>query len=371
MHKKNRIYVLDIHLFILYTRNQWKKRSKKLVISSIIVEKLEAINMKEGYLYIFLTTIIFSTMEIALKLVSGIFNPIQLTFTRFFIGGLFLIPFAVGTLKKKRTSVSIGDLCYFAFLGFLGIFISMMLYQLAVQNTKASVVAVLFSSNPVFVTILAFILLKEAIHKNNVIALILEVIGTIIIINPLNVKLSVLGITLSIAATLTFALYGVYGKKKCAKYGGIVVTCFSFLFGGLELLILIGFTHIAPVAQWFSSNGLAIFANVPIFKGYSLGVLPILFYICIINSGIGYACYFMAMEKTSAQTTSLVFFFKPILAPILALILLHEAIPFNMLMGILFILSGSLSSILPGLLAQRAAKTEKDNEELDIEDAVE
>lgn len=326
--------------------------------------------MKEGYLYIFLTTIIFSTMEIALKLVSGVFNPIQLTFTRFFVGGLFLIPFAVRALKKKRRSVSTGDLCYFAFLGFLGIVISMLLYQLAVQNTKASVVAVLFSSNPVFVTILAFILLKEAIHKNNVIALILEVIGTIVIINPLNVKLSVLGITLSIAATLTFALYGVYGKKKCAKYGGIVVTCFGFLFGSFEMLTLIGLSHIPIIADRFSSNGLAIFSRIPIFKGYSLSILPIALFIFIINTGVGFACYFMAMEKTSAQTTSLVFFFKPVLAPILALILLHEAIPFNMLMGILFILSGSLSSILPGLLAQRISKADMDNENLDINDVV-
>ncbi len=327
--------------------------------------------MKEGYLYIFLTTIIFSTMEIALKLVSGIFNPIQLTFTRFFIGGLFLVPFAIHALKKKHSSVSKQDLLYFAFLGFIGIFISMMLYQLAVQNTKASVVAVLFSSNPVFVTILAFVLLKEAIHKNNVIALIFEVIGTIIIINPLNVKLSVTGIILSIAATLTFALYGVCGKKKCAEYGGIVVTCFGFLFGGLELLVLIGVTHIPSVAQWFSSNGLAIFANVPIFKGYSLSVLPIALFIFIINTGVGFACYFMAMEKTSAKTTSLVFFFKPILAPILALIILHEAIPFNMIVGILFILFGSLSSILPELLAQRAVEanveTEEDNKKLAAE----
>ena len=49
--------------------------------------------MKKGYMYITLTTLIFSTMEIALKLVSNNFNPIQLTFTRFFIGGLFLLPF--------------------------------------------------------------------------------------------------------------------------------------------------------------------------------------------------------------------------------------------------------------------------------------
>ena len=309
--------------------------------------------MKKGYYYIILTTIIFSTMEIALKLVSKEFNPIQLTFTRFFIGGLFLTPFALIALNKKHPHISPIDLCYFAFLGFLGIVISMGLYQLAVQNTDASVVAVLFSSNPVFVTILAFFLLKEAIHKNNILALILEAIGTVIIINPFNIKLSVLGIIFTIASTITFALYGVFGKKECIKYGGIVVTCFSFLFGSLEMLALIGLSHITTIANWFSSNGYQIFSNIPLFTGYSLNTLPIIVYICIINTGVGYACYFKSMEETSAQTTSLIFFFKPILAPILALILLHEVIPFNMIIGILFILLGSLSSILPGLLIQK------------------
>ncbi|OPJ62105.1 DMT family transporter [Clostridium oryzae] len=313
--------------------------------------------MKRGYVYIILTTIIFSTMEIALKLVAGDFNPIQLTFTRFFVGGIFLIPFALNALHKKKASVSTNDLCYFAFLGFLGVFVSMGLYQLAVQNTKASVVAVLFSSNPIFVTILAFILLKEAIHKNNIFALILEIVGTIIIIDPLNTKLSVLGVTLTIAATLTFALYGVSGKKKCTKYGGVVVTCFGFIFGSVEMLAFIGLSHITAISTWISSNGLAIFSDIPLFSGYSLKTLPIIAYICIINTGVGFACYFKAMEETSAQTTSLVFFFKPILAPILALMLLQEAIPVNMFIGILFILAGSFSSIFPELMARRNNKS--------------
>ncbi len=322
-----------------------------LDLATLIKQFLEA-PMKRGYIFILLTTIIFSTMEIALKLVSGVFNPIQLTFTRFFIGGLFLIPFAVGALRRKHISVSLRDLRYFAFLGFLGIVVSMILYQLAVQNTKASVVAVLFSCNPVFVTILAFFFLREAIRKNNVLALVLEVIGTIIIINPLNVKLSILGVSLTIVSTLTFALYGVFGKRKCAEYGGVVVTCFGFLFGAMEMLILIGLSHVPSIAAFFASNGLAIFSNIPLFKGHTLELLPIVAYICIVNSGIGYACFFLAMEKTSAQRTSLVFFFKPILAPILALIVLHEVIPFNMIIGILFILCGSLTSILPGLLTR-------------------
>jgi len=310
--------------------------------------------LKKGYLYIALTTIIFSTMEIALKLIAGSFNPIQLTFTRFFIGGLFLVPLALKALRQKHTSIAFGDFGYFAFLGLLGVVVSMVLYQLAVQTTKASVVAVLFSCNPVFVTVLAFLLIKETIHKNNILALIFEIIGTVIIINPLNTKLNAMGIALTIASTVTFALYGVSGKKKCEKYGGIVVTCFGFLFGSIEMLAFIGFSHLAPIANYFYLNGLSMFSNIPLITGYKLSTLPIFLYICIINTGVGFACYFKSMEETSAKTTSLVFFFKPILAPIFAFIILHELIPLNMLIGILFILSGSLASILPGLFAQSA-----------------
>ena len=64
---------------------------------------------------------------------------------------------------------------------------------------------------------------------------------------------------------------------------------------------------------------------------------------------VSFAVY-TAMEKTSANTAALVFFFKPVLAPIFALLILHEAIPMNMVLGILLILAGSMTNILPGLL---------------------
>ena len=309
--------------------------------------------MKKGYLYIALTTLIFSTMEIAMKLCAGQFHPIQMTVTRFLAGGLILIPFAVSALKKRKKAIPWKDLGAFALLGFLGVLVSMSLYQMSVESTPASVVAVLFSSNPVFVTIFAFFLLREPIHKNNVAALALEILGILVIINPLHTKLSISGIILAIASTLFFALYGVAGKRRCAEYGGIVVTCLSFLFGGLEMLAMIGLSHIPAVSSSLSSAGMGLFSSIPLFSGYTLENLPVVAFICLINTGAGYAFYFQAMEATSAQQTSLVFFFKPIVAPLLSLVILHESISLNMFWGILLVLSGSLCSLLPGLLAQR------------------
>ena len=53
----------------------------------------------------------------------------------------------------------------------------MVLYQLAITHGQANVVAVLFSGNPIFVTLLAFLLLHETIAWNNLLALVLEVLG--------------------------------------------------------------------------------------------------------------------------------------------------------------------------------------------------
>ena len=106
--------------------------------------------------------------------------------------------------------------------------------------------------------------------------------------------------------------------------------------------------------------GLDLFVDVPLFENIPTSALPALLYICCINSAAGFVCHMTAMEKTSAQEASLIFFLKPILAPIFALIFLKEEIPLNMIVGIVCFLTGSLCAILPGLLAQRRAlKTSK------------
>lgn len=321
--------------------------------------------MKKGYLYIALTTILFSSMEIALKSISNNFNPIQLTFERFFIGGLILLPFAIKSLKSQDISITKEDIKQFIFLGFMCVVVSMSFYQLAVTHTKASVVAVIFSCNPIFVMLFAYVFLKEKIHSYNVVSLILEIIGIIIIINPLSIKLSPVGIVLTLFAALTFALYGVLGKKSTSKFGGEVVTCFSFILGSIEMLIIILIGRIPSLATILTSFNLDSFVNVPLFTGYNLSNISFVIYVYIFVTGIGYASYFKAMEQTSANTTSLVFFFKPVLSPILAFILINEFIPINMIIGILFIVTGSIFTIIRNMSLNK--KLLNSQEELSFE----
>ena len=257
-----------------------------------------------GYLYIVLCAIIFSTMEVMLKTVHGVFAPMQITCLRFLIGGILLIPFALRSMKKKGAAFTRADVGFFALTGFLCVAFSMVLYQMAVTHTKASVVAVIFSCNPIFVTVLASLLLHERIHRNHLIALALELLAVLIIIDPLHASLDPTGALLAIASALVFSFYSVVGKKRTPRFGGIAVTCFSFLFGSVELLAVLLLGRTAAVGGLFASLGLDIFVNVPLFSGIPLSALPALAYICAVNSAAGYVCHMMALEKTSAQEAS-------------------------------------------------------------------
>lgn len=141
---------------------------------------METTNRKQGYFCIAVTTVLFSLMEIALKFIGNDLNPIQVTFSRFLFGGLVLLPFALRLLRRLAAEdihMEKADLRYFAFLGTIGIVISMTLYQLATLHANASVVAVLFSSNPLFVMLLAYLILREPIHGRNIAALLLDIVG--------------------------------------------------------------------------------------------------------------------------------------------------------------------------------------------------
>jgi drug/metabolite transporter (DMT)-like permease len=308
------------------------------------VEKMER-NRKIGYLCILVTTLLFSSMEVASKLIAGDFNPIQITFTRFLIAGILLLPMAKKALRQRGVTLAKGDYGKMAALGALGILFSMTFYQLSILYIDASVVAVLFSCNPLFVMFFAVILLGEEAKLQKMIALAIDIVGIIVIIQPWNLHLSIAGVVFILIAAASFALYGVLGKKQCAKTGGIVVTCGSFLFGSVEMMLVAACTHLDGVANVLSNLGMDVFVRIPFLTGYTMDNILVMAYLCLICTSAGYACYFVAMEKVTAQEVSMIFFFKPILAPIMAAVVLSEEITHNMLMGIALILIGSLLSI--------------------------
>ena len=282
--------------------------------------------MKKVVLFVVLAAVLFSTMEIALKIATEVnIVPFQMTFLRFFIGGVFLLPFAIKNIKKRKIEMGVQDLKYFLILGVINIIFSMTFFQYGVNYTKASTVAVVFSTNPMFTMFFAHFIANEKITKKKVLAIIISMIGLLFILNPFNIVPGddLKGIIFAFISSIAFGLFSAYGKRNISKYGGVAQTSFNFILGSLVLFIII------------------LAMKQPIIAGISMSNIWILTYISVIITGLGYLLYFLAMENSNASIASITFFIKPALAPILALIILNESIASNTIIGIIFILLGS------------------------------
>ena len=254
--------------------------------------------MKNGILYTLLTAVLFVTLEPVSKLIANDVNPYAITFWRFLIGSLFLLPPAIIKLKKEKIHITLKDLSMMTLLGTLFICLSMPALQLAVKKATApSLIAVIFSANSVFTILFALLLNKERLTANKIIALVLGVIGVIILCTDFTSGTNLSSIALTIFAALTFSLYTIPGNKYSKKFGGIIQTAITFLTGSIILLIVL------------------LIADIDISLPFEPKTLSILCYLGFFVTGIGYLSYFKAIEKGGSIMASLTFFIKPILTP--------------------------------------------------------
>ncbi len=259
--------------------------------------------MKKGILFALITAVLFVTLEPVSKLIASEVNPYAITFWRFVIGSLILLPPATVKIKKEKIHISLKDFGIMTALGILFICISMTTLQIGVQKADSpSLIAIIFSSNSIFTILFAVIILKEKLTRNKVIALILGVVG-VLACADFSSGTSLESVLYGVFAALSFSLYTVLTQKFTKKFGGIVQTGIVFLVGSLVLLVAL------------------LIVGVDVMPSFSAENISILCYLGFLVTGIGYACYFKAIEKGGAIMASLAFFIKPILTPFVTLII--------------------------------------------------
>lgn len=283
---------------------------------------------KQVIVYIFLAAFLFGTMEVALKIAGNEMDSFQLTFLRFMLGGIFLLPFTLNEKKQQKSRLMWKDYAWMAFLGTLCIPLSMLFFQFGIMRSNASTAAVLMSVNPLFTMFFAYFILKEKMTKNKIVGLLVGLAGIIFMIKPWDIQEgnTITGALLMILAAALFGLYSVFGKVHLERIGLITQTSFSFISGSLILLVLM------------------MIMGRPVLAGV-VDNLPIVLYISIFVTGFGYYFYFMAIKNADATTASMAFFIKPAIAPIFAVLILKDVLLWNTFVGIAFILVASFISL--------------------------
>ena len=285
--------------------------------------------MKRAYIFVIITAFLFGSMEVACKVGGASLDPFQLTFLRFAIGGLVLLPFAIVEMRRRKVRISGKDLLQLAGVGTLGIPISMVLFQMSIMSSNASTVSVLICTSPFFVMLFAHLYTDEKLNREKLTVLGIALIGIVFMLRPWDVQEgnSMSGMVLMLLAAFFFGAYTVAGKPLVSRMGLMAQTSFSFLIGSLILLVIILFM------------GRPVLAGVP-------DNLPIILYVGIMVTGLGYFCYFKSIAMSDAATGSFAFFLKPAIAPVLARIILGETILWNTVAGIVLILIASLLNIM-------------------------
>lgn len=275
-----------------------------------------------GFPYLLTTVVLFSTYEVVSKTLVGKIDPFQINFIRFFVGGaiLFFI-----TLLKADIKIGIKDMLWVSLVGILNVTISMNLLQLSLyaEGAKASIVAVIFSSNPIFVVLFSAVINKEKISLNKVIGLIIGLIGIIVIfiekleIDALNFRSPLL----AFFAAVAYGLYTVIGGRVSSRIGSLKMNAYSFIIGSLFLLPLLLSFHI-PVATFDVT-----------------GIWQVL-YLSVFVTGLAYLAYFKGLAVVGASKGSLIFFAKPVLASLIAIIFLRERPTLYLFAGTFLIIAG-------------------------------
>jgi len=285
--------------------------------------------MKKAYIYVLITALLFGTMEVSCKIGGSDLDPFQLTFLRFLIGGLVLLPFAVGQMKRRQVRLEARDFLVLAGVGLVGVTISMSLFQLSIMMCNASTVSVLICVNPFFTMVFAHFMTDEKLNGRKVLILVVALAGIFFMFRHWDIQEgnSWGGMLLMLVSALFFGLYTVLGKVSQEKLGPIAQTSISFLLGAGLLLILI------------------LLMGRPVIAGVADNI-PIILYTGFMVTGLGYYCFFRSIELSDASTGSFAFFLKPAIAPVIAMIVLHEVILWNTVVGIALILTASLLKFL-------------------------
>lgn len=199
--------------------------------------------------------------------------------------------------------------------GLVGLTFGLNIYFWGISLTNAAYAATIFSSNPIFVSLISIIFLKESKTKRKIIGIFLGFFGVLLIVTELNFtdlfnQEYLLGNLLSFLGMLLWIVDIILGKVVLnkSKSLNIVDGNESQNFNAITMII----SGITLLPFIFLTDG---FHNV---EAYSLNTWLLLVYLGVFTAGLGYLFFFKGINLTEASTGINAFYFKPFIATFLS-----------------------------------------------------
>jgi drug/metabolite transporter (DMT)-like permease len=266
-------------------------------------------------IYLLLAAIIwgssFPTITYALRDIS----PFLFVVLRFALAFLILLP-RYRSLKQFRTLFH-RDL----FLISIPNALAFILQFKAQELTTASKTALFVNSTPIFVAVLAAVILKDRLKGRQIVAMIIACTGIVITSTRLDFSgfASVnRGDVLSVLTGLCWAVFIVFSGGVVRKYGPVTLAQALYFWTVVMTLPLLGAEDLE--FAWSS--------------------VPAVAYLAAVATVVGYLCYLKGVQSVSALSTSLIILVEVVVAFLIANLLLGESFSAIETVGVVMVVAG-------------------------------
>ncbi|HHT7239089.1 MULTISPECIES: DMT family transporter [Bacillus] len=281
-----------------------------------------------GAICLSLAASIWGGMYVVSKYVLDFIPPLTLVWLRFIIAFVVLYVILKTTEKKQKKKVTIQkkDWLLFAWIGFIGYFISITCQFIGTKLSDAHTGSLVTSATPAFMVIFAALILKEKLTARRLLSTIIATIGVIIVIGwDIEIGSYFIGTIILVGAAITWALLSIYVKIASARFSSLVITTYAIFFS---------LFFITPFMIWEFQSSPIEHMNMYVL----LGVL----YLGIVSTAGAFFLWNKGLELMDASIGSLFFFFQPIVGSLLGWFLLNETLSSNFFIGGILIICSVL-----------------------------
>ncbi|PGU09355.1 EamA family transporter [Bacillus cereus] len=281
-----------------------------------------------GAICLSLAASIWGGMYVVSKYVLDFIPPLTLVWLRFIIAFVVLYGILKIAAKKQKKKVVIRkkDWILFAWIGFIGYFISITCQFIGTKLSDAHTGSLVTSATPAFMVIFAALILKEKLTARRLLSTIIATIGVIIVIGwDIEIGSYFIGTIILVGAAITWALLSIYVKIASIQFSSLVITTYAIFFS---------LFFITPFMIWELQAASIGTVNTYVI----LGVL----YLGIVSTAGAFFLWNKGLELLDASIGSLFFFFQPIVGSLLGWLLLNETLNSNFFIGGILIICSVL-----------------------------
>jgi len=257
---------------------------------------------------------------IATKVALHDVSPITIVWLRFAIGVVILG--AAVAMRKEFKALNKSEWGYFALLGFLGITFHQWLQSNGLKTSEASTTAWIVATTPVFMAVLGWLILKEKLGAIKILGIALAFVGVLLVVSDGNLasisvgKFGAPGDVLIMISSINWAVFSALSRRGLKIYSASLMIFYVMVFGWLFTSLL------------FVGGGNYVEIPALTLDGW-LGIL----FLGIFCSGLAYIAWYDALQALSTAQTGVFLYIEPLIAMVVAFIILGEKITVASLVG--------------------------------------